>query len=310
MKKILSLIFVLVLGFVLVGCKPTGNVVEDHQIKVYTRDTTSGTRDGFFSVIGFKDAVADNTVLVEGYVEVDGNGAMITSVEGDEYAIGYISLSSYLETDLKGLLYEDVEPTEENVVNETYKLTRNFNYAIRDNDDSVQGQIIKAFVAYMGTKEGKATIKGADGIVATSASDPSWGDIKSEHPVVEQDNSAVEVKFGGSTSVEKVAKALSADFKGKAGNFTPIHNHTGSGDAFKRVQGSEKDGADKLDIGFASREFKLTDGEALAVDTFGKLCTDAIVVVVNDKNTTLTKITAAQLKSIYDGTVTKWEDME
>jgi phosphate transport system substrate-binding protein len=310
MKKIFSLLFIIVLGVVLVGCKPTDKAKDDHEIKVYTRDTTSGTRDGFFSVIGFKDAVADNTVLVDGYVEVEGNGAMITSIEGDDYGIGYISLSSLLDSNLRGLLYEDVEPTEENVINGTYKLTRNFNYAIREDDESAAGQITKAFVAYMGTKEGKATIKGADGIVFTSADDPTWGSIKANYPIVEEDNSSVEVKFGGSTSVEKVAKALSSDFKGKAGNFVAVHNHTGSGDAFKRVQGTEKDGADKLDIGFASREFKLTDGETLAPGTYGKLCTDAIVVVVNEANNTLTKITAAQLKEIYEGTVTKWEELK
>ena len=273
MKKIFALLFVFVLSFILVGCKPAA---QDHNIKVYTRDTTSGTRDGFFSVIGFKDAVSDNTVLVDGYLEADGNGQMITMVKGDEWGIGYISLSSYADSGLTGLNYDGVEPTEVNVNNETYKLTRNFNYVVMEDDESDESKLVQALVAYMGTKEGKATIQGADGIVAVNATDPNWDDIKANYPIVDEDNSGVTIKFGGSTSVEKVAKALSADFKGKAGNFIVEHNHTGSGDAYKRVQGEESTGPNKLHIGFASREFKLSGDEPLIANTYGKLCTDAI----------------------------------
>ena len=60
-----------------VGCKEP---VEEN-IKVYTRDTTSGTRDGFFTTIGFSEATTDNTKLVSNYVEVDGNGSMISALK-------------------------------------------------------------------------------------------------------------------------------------------------------------------------------------------------------------------------------------
>jgi uncharacterized protein YceK len=45
MKRILLMCLFVLLG--LSGCK----TVSDPQIKVYTRDTTSGTRDGFFTAI-------------------------------------------------------------------------------------------------------------------------------------------------------------------------------------------------------------------------------------------------------------------
>ena len=41
----------------------------------------------------------------------------------------------------------------------------------------------------------------------------------------------------------------------------------------------------------------------------GKMCIDAIVAVVN-KNNSLEKVTAAQLKSIYTGEVTKWSEVK
>ncbi len=173
-------------------------------------------------------------------------------------------------------------------------------------EDQRANEIVQAFVAYMETSEGKAIISANGGIVDSSATDESWDDIKADYPIVDEDNSDVTVKFGGSTSVEKVAKALSASFSSLAGDFVADHNHTGSGDAYKRVQGEEKDGANKLHIGFASRGFK--DSEAGVAGSFGQLATDAVVVVVAPNNA-VSNLTAAQIKSIYDGTVTNWSEV-
>ena len=308
MKKVFLIITLVLSAIGLMACGSKGTV--EPAIKVYTRDTTSGTRDGFFTTIGFADAIKDNTVLVSGYVEVPGNGEMISSLKNDEHGIGYISLSSLANSTLKGLKYNDVDPTEANVINGTYKLTRNFNYAVRSEFESTkEQQIVEAFEAYLSTKEGKGTIKANDGITTINATDPSWDDIKANYPIHSEDNSAITIKFGGSTSVEKIAKALSGEFKLKCGNFKVEHNHTGSGDAFKRTQGTEKDKANKLHIAFASREFKLTDTEQLATGTYGKICTDAIVAVVNSKNS-LKNISSETLKGIYDGTITKWKELE
>lgn len=308
MKKTLFslLLFVLMCGLFACG----SNEVEEPNIKVYTRDTTSGTRDGFFTTIDFKDATSDNTPLVKGYIEVAGNGDMISAIKNDEYAIGYISLSSLNTSGLKGLEYNNVDPNEGNVINGSYALTRNFNYVIRDEFDSeAERQITEAFIAYLNTKEGKATIKAQDGIVSINADDPSWEDIKAYHPIVLKDNSNITMKFGGSTSVENISEAITAEFSLKCGNFKYELNHTGSGDAFKRTQGSEKNSANKLHVGYASREFKLNDTELIADGTYGKICTDAIVAVVNSENK-LTKITSEILKDIYSGKIDKWTDVK
>ena len=174
-------------------------------------------------------------------------------------------------------------------------------------EDQKANEIVQAFVAYMETSEGKQIISANGGIVETSASDESWDDVKGDYPIVDEDNSDVTVKFGGSTSVEKVAKALSASFTSLAGDFVANHNHTGSGDAYLRVQGDEKDGANKLHIGFASRNFK--DTEQGVAGTFGQLAWDAVVAVVAESRA-ISNITDAQLVDIYDGTITDWNDLE
>ncbi len=279
------------------------------KITAYTRDTTSGTRDGFFTKIGMSSQKASNEGLVSGYVEVSSNGDMVNSIKNDEYGIGYISLSSLEGSGLNGLNYNNVEPTEANVLNNTYELTRNFNYVIRNDyaSDSKVGQIVAAFVAYMSTSTAKAIIKSNDGILTIKTTDKSWDEIKANYPICNEDNSSIKVSFGGSTSVEKIAKKLTAAFSPLCGNFIAEHNHTGSGDAYKHTQGSEKDAATgKLDIGFLSRE--LESNEAAAENTSGKICTDAIVAVVNSKNP-LKNADSTLLSSIYKGSKTVWKDV-
>ena len=108
-----------------------GKEKQDFEIKLYTRDTTSGTRDGFFTGIGLEKAKADNAPLkVEGLGTVESNGDMINMIKNDKYGIGYISMSSLEGSGVKGLYYEGVEPIESNVVKGTseqnmQKLKRN-----------------------------------------------------------------------------------------------------------------------------------------------------------------------------------------
>lgn len=309
MKKLL-LVLSLVMVFGLGACQSSEEFDSSSTIKVYTRDTTSGTREAFFKGIDFSDAVDDNSELVTGYVEVSGNSTMISSVSNDEYGIGYISLSSLTDSGLTGLNYEGTEATVANVLSGDYGLKRPFMYMTRSDwtDMETEEQIVEAFLAFMFTIEGKAIIADNGGIIETSSSDVSWDDIKANYPICEADNHLVTINFGGSTSVQGVAEALSAAFSEKCGNFIADHVHTGSGDAYKRVQGEDSDGQNFLHIGFASRDFK--DTEDGAEGTYGQICWDAVVVVVNPANETLTNITEVQIRDIYSGNTTVWSDLE
>ena len=282
------------------------------KIKPYTRDTTSGTRDGFMTKIGIEKAKSDDSLLKATVETVTSNGDMISKLAADEYGIGYFSFSSVdaaTKQGVKVLKYADATATEDNILDGTYTLSRNFNYCTRTqsdvNNDS-KWLIISAFVAYAKTTEGIQDIASEGGLVETSTSTKSWDDIKTKFPGIDADHSGITINFGGSTSCEKVAKALSASFSKKARNFIANHDHHGSGDAFKYTQ---QDGNEhKYDIAFASREFNAS--ETLADGTFGKLCTDGIVIGVNKANP-LTNITGGQAKNIYskEGTINTWSDL-
>lgn len=308
-KKMLSVLaFGLVVGAGLVSCGGSSEFDNTRNITCYTRDTTSGTRDGFFSGIGLKDAAANNAPLKEGTVTVASNGEMISSLKNDVYGIGYFSLSSLATSDLKGVTYNDVVPSEANVINGTYGLTRNFNYCVRDDfNNSTVGQIVDAFLAYMFSTDGQLIIENEGGIVKTDAT-YSWDSVKANYPVTTQNNSSVTVRFGGSTSVQEIATALTSAFSPLCGNFVANHNHKGSGDAYKNTQGDNKDSSTGLDIGFASREFNLDTTEPLSTDSYGLICVDAIVVAANKENP-IEKITDEELVDMYTGEVSTWSEI-
>jgi phosphate transport system substrate-binding protein len=306
MNKIYLIVLVVIMTLGLSAC----NFVEEtwdssSNITVYTRDTSSGTRAGFMSGIGFSEAVEDDSLLVDGFVIKDNTG-ILSSMEIDEFGIGYISLAS-LNSTVKGLNYEGVEPTLVNVMNNTYGLKRPFNYVTRsldDFDNVIEKAITLAFIAFIGTKDGADIIMNKGAIPLDSTQ--TWDDIKTEYTVCNQDNNNIIIKFGGSDSIEKIALALTEAFAPKCGDFIPEHDHTGSSDGFKRTQGSEKDSNNYKHVGFASRPFK--DSEQGSIDTQGQLAWDAIVVIVHLSNQ-LNNVTAIKLKKIYSGEFITWDDI-
>jgi phosphate transport system substrate-binding protein len=281
------------------------------KINVYTRDTSSGTRDGFMNGIGFKEAAKDDSILAPGFI-VAGNAEQVSAVQTDKYAIGYVSLSTLNTTLFKGLNFNGVEPTEANVLNGTYLLSRRFNYMLRD-DYSIYGAdaaayeaLSKAFVAYMSSTEGLLSISQAGGIVDLTSGTP-WDTVKVNHPICSQDNSGYTLKIGGSDSVEKLAKDISPDFSAKCGNVVPEHNHTGSSNAYRGTNGDASGINDALSIhvGFSSREFTAAEPALIK----GTVAIDAIVAIVHLDNP-LSNITAEGLKKIYNGTFTTWNEVE
>jgi len=309
MKKII-LFLTLLLTLSVAACTTEAEAF-DGAIKVYTRDTSSGTRDGFMNGIGFSAAAKDDSILAPGFV-VAANAEQVSAVQTDKFAIGYVSLSTLNTTLFKGLNFEGVAPTEANVLNGTYKLARNFNVMLRDSyavygevDGPKYEELSKAFVAYMQSREGLLSILQAGGIVDVESGQP-WDTVKISHPICAQDNSLLTLKIGGSDSVEKIATDISPDFSAKCGNVKPEHNHTGSSNAFRGTNGNASGLTDALSlhVGFASREFTAQEPAVFKA----RIAVDAIVAIVHLDNP-VENVTAAQLKAIYDGTTKNWSEL-
>jgi len=304
MKK--NLLFVsLLMVALLVGCTPTVTKTTG-DIKVYTRDASSGTRTAFFEFISIVEA----TPLTASAIEVTSSADMATKVAADENGIGYTTLASAAgNASLLALTYNGVVASEANVINGTYKLSRPFNLVTRASGDfssPQQEQIVLAFVDFlMNSTEGHEAVASKGGIIE-SGSGTSWDTLKAKYPLLAGDASSYTIKTGGSTSVDSTLKAALEAFQALTGVKFEM-NQTGSGDGFKRSLGADKDSVNGVDIGFASRSFKDTETVATGAVN-GAYCFDAIVVVVNKSNSVLTDVTTQQLHDIYAGLGTTRED--
>ncbi len=309
MKLFRLLTIGLILSLGLVGCAANEPAVEENKvtgtINVYTRDASSGTRGAFEEFIKLEDK------LTVSAIEVTGNGDMAVKVGEDLNGIGYVSLTTdFAANGITPLSYKGVEATEENVINKSYELARPFEFVTRASGDFVsedQELVVLAFTDFlMNSVEGREVVFAAGGIVDVD-SGTAWDTLKANHSVLNKDLSSVVLKTGGSTSVEKTLKAALEAFQALTGVQFEM-NHTGSSDGFKRTLGAEKDSANAIDIGFASRYFKAEETVNLGAST-GVYCMDAIVVVVNDENTLLSDADTDLIFNIFSGAISTWEDL-
>lgn len=306
MKKIL--VSVVAAAF-LAGCGSTGSGAVSGIINVYTRDSSSGTREAFEKGVDFEGN------LTKTATEVKSNDDMAAKVGQDSNGIGYTSLSTDFEkNNVKAIPYEGVDASSETVLDGSYKLQRPFMFVTRaagDFGNEDKEELIKAFLDFMqNSKEGMQVVKAAGGEVDESKSTP-WETLAKKYEVLNKDNSNITIRTCGSTSVDKTLKAALEAFSPMAGNFKFTMNQSGSGDAVKFTLGNEKDGASAGDIGFASRAFK-TDGteDISKAMASGQYCIDAVVAVVHKDNTEVTNMTQTQLKSIFVGETANWEDIK
>jgi phosphate transport system substrate-binding protein len=126
---------------------------KDEEIIVISRESGSGTRGAFEGLVGLEEKDADGnkfSVLVEDALIADGNGAVKANVASKENAIGYLSFS-YLDSSIKTLVINDIEPLVENIENGTYKISRPF--LLLTNDES--SKLANDFIEYILSDEGQ-----------------------------------------------------------------------------------------------------------------------------------------------------------
>ena len=107
------------------------------------------------------------------------------------------------------------------------------------------------------------------------------------------------LSMNGSTSMEKVIKAVNGAFMEKNKGVTVNLNLTGSG------TGIQEASEGKCDIGNSSRKLKDEEAEKLDATVVGL---DGIALVVNPTNK-LEDITLQDLAKVYSGEITNWKEL-
>ena len=121
------------LASVLCACTALAEFDSGKEIGVISRENGSGTRSAFIELFGIESEnengeKMDNTT--QNAVVTDKTSVMMTTVAGDLYSIGYISLGSLNET-VKAVKIDGVEASVENIQNGSYKISRPFNIATK-----------------------------------------------------------------------------------------------------------------------------------------------------------------------------------
>ena len=256
-------------------------------IAVFTREDGSGTRGAFIELTGVEQKDADgkkvDMTTEAAAVQSSTNGVM-TAVANDPTAIGYISLGSLNDT-VKAVTVDGVKAGADTVKDGSYTLARPFN--IVTNGDATDPVAVD-FIAYCLSADGQA--------LATDK-----GYIGSEGEAFTSAQPAGKIVVGGSSSVAPLMEKLVEAYKTVNPNAEIEHLTT---DSTTGVSGA-LDGS--YTIGLASRELKDSETEAGAKATV--LAMDGIAVVVNPENP-IENLTVDQIKSIYVGEVTTWDEVE
>lgn len=257
-----------------------------NDITIVSREDGSGTRGAFVELFGIQQEVDGEKVdmtTVDAQV-TNNTSVMLTTVAGDEYAIGYVSLGS-LDESVKALKIDGAEATEENIENGSYKVSRPFNIAVKEGADN---EVANDFITYIMSTEGQKIV--ADNGYIPVADTKAYDGTKPSGSAV----------VGGSSSVSPVMEKLIEAYKSVNPNAKiELQTSDSTTGMTSTLEGS-------YDIGMASRELKEEEvGQGLKATV---IATDGIAVIVNNDNPT-EELSSDQVKSIYTGETYTWDEV-
>ena len=273
---------ILISGVCFSGCENEEVRIPAGTITVKTREEGSGTRSSFVDLFGIYDAEKnDNTTKS---AELTNNAeAMMSSVQKNKNAIGYVSMGS-MNDSVKALKIDGARATKENVANGSYLISRPFNLAISPSLTKSAGD----FLLFILSNEGQDVVA-SKGYVKVEGSGPYQGTKPIEKILV-----------SGSSSITPLMEALKeaylkkypdAEIEIQTGN-----SATGLDDAINGVS----------DLGMVSRNLKDFEIEN-QLFTF-RIAIDGIAVIVNKSNA-INDLTREQVMGIYKGEITAWGDL-
>ena len=281
MKKLVSILLTLTMLFT-TACALTD------EINVISREDGSGTRGAFIELFGIEQKNAEGKKIDYTTDDCDitnSTSVMMTSVAGNDCAIGYISLGSMNET-VKALLIDGAAASVENIKNGSYKVARPFNIATKAEVSDAAAD----FIAFIMSAEGQAVIE-ANGYIAVAEEAEAFAGGKTAGKIV----------VAGSSSVTPVMEKLAEAYMAVNPNVEIELQQSDSSSGMT----STLDGV--CDIGMASRALK--DSELEAGLTPMTIAMDGIAVIVSNDNP-VEGLTSDQVRAIYMGEITDWSEVE
>lgn len=253
------------------ACNESGD-----SINVITREEGSGTREAFQKIVNLEDPVQE--ALIQ-----NGTDQIISYVADDPYGIGYISLGS-LNDMVKAAKVDGVSPSEETIMNGSYKISRPFVLVYREG----LKEAAQDFYDFIFSKEGQDLVKKA-----------GYVPVKQDAPSYHVKEISGTVNISGSTSVGPLMEQLKEAYEQLNPNAQIDITQNGSSAGITgAAQGTN-------DFGMSSRE--LTENEK---DVTGVvMALDGIVVILNKENP-LDDVSLSTIRDIYSGKLLNWKEIQ
>lgn len=256
-------------------------------ITICSREDGSGTRGAFIELFGVEEKDADGNKVdntTEAAKITNSTSVMLSTVEGDVNAIGYVSLGS-LNDSVTAVKIDGAEATAESILAGEYKIVRPFNIAtVEEISEAAQD-----FINFIMSEEGQAVVTDNGYISVGEPESFAGGDVEGK------------VVVAGSSSVTPVMEKLAEAY---AEVNDKVEIEVQQSDSTTGMT-SAIDGL--CDIGMASRELKDSELEAGLTPTV--IAQDGIAVIVNNESG-ITDLSAEQVKAIYTGEITTWEELQ
>lgn len=288
MKKtiyaVLSAITLAVLGGTLFAAPKKNKNFGKKSVVLISREEGSGTRGAFVELFGIEMKNAEGKKVDFTSEEADitnSTEVMLTSVAGNKYAIGYVSLGSLNKT-VKALKIEGVSPSVSSIKNGTYKISRPFNIVTKQTGLSENAS---DFIRFILSSDGQAIVE-ANGYISAT-----------QNPAYIATGKKGKITVAGSSSVTPVMEKLAEAYE-KLNPEIKIEvqmsdSTTGVNSALNGV----------CEIGMASRELKDSEKAKGALQI--KIAIDGIAVIINKENPT-ESASIQSVKDLYIGTISKW----
>ena len=257
-----------------------------HKINVCSREDGSGTRGAFIELMGIEQKDSDGNKVDMTTVDAqitNSTAVMMTTVAGDPYSIGYISLGS-LDKSVKALQIDGMDATVDNIVAGTYPVARPFN--IITSESTALSDVAQDFYNYILSDDGQAIVSDNGYISVSSGTFVTNG-------------AEGKITVAGSSSVSPVMEKLAEAYQTvNTGAKVEIQTSDSTTGVTAASEGS-------CDIGMASRDLKDTETGVTATE----IAKDGIAVIVNLDNP-LDGLTTDQVMKFYTGEQTDWSGLE
>ena len=253
-------------------------------ISVISREEGSGTRGAFVELMGIVDDSDNDATTIDAEI-TNSTSVMLTTVAGNKQSIGYVSLGS-LSDDVKAVKVDGVEASVDDIKNGSYSVSRPFLVAYKDGQLS---ELAQDYLKFLLSSDGQSIIA-ENGYISVDDSAEAYTASGLSGKLV----------LAGSTSVSPVMEKLADAYKALNPDVTIEIQQTGSGAGItSAIEGV-------CDFGMSSRELKESEAAELKAD---QIALDGIAVIVNNENPT-DDISSENIKNIYLGEVTNWEDVK